>query len=80
MVDFVLGRLKFKFQGDWVTSTAYIKDDIVTYGGNAYAAIDNFTSAADFYTDSAKWSRITGGVDWKGAWATTTLYKIDDIS
>lgn len=79
MVDFVLGRLKFKFQGDWVTSTAYIKDDIVTYGGNAYAAIDNFTSAADFYTDSAKWSRITGGVDWKGAWATTTLYKIDDI-
>ena len=79
MVDFVLGRLKFKFQGDWVTSTAYIKDDIVTYGGNAFAAIANFTSAADFYTDSAKWSRITGGVDWKGTWAATTLYKIDDI-
>jgi len=79
MVDFVLGRLKFKFQGAWVTSTAYIKDDIVTYGGNAFAAIANHTSAADFYTDTASWTRITAGVDWKGVWAATTLYKIDDI-
>ena len=80
MVDFVLGRLKFKFQGDWATSTAYIKDDIVAYGGNAYAAIANHTAAADFYTDfPAKWTRITGGVDWKGVWANSTLYKIDDI-
>jgi hypothetical protein len=79
MVDFVLGRLKFKLQGAWVTSTAYIKDDIVTYGGNAFAAIANHTSAADFYTDTAKWTRITAGVDWKGAWVNSTLYKIDDI-
>mgnify|MGYP006261183617 CR=1 FL=1 len=28
MADFILGRLKFQFKGDWVTGTAYIKDDV----------------------------------------------------
>jgi hypothetical protein len=37
MADFVLGRLKFTFLGPWVTATSYIKDDIITYGGIAYA-------------------------------------------
>ena len=35
MADFVLGRLKFHFKGSW-TTTAYIKDDVLTYGGNAF--------------------------------------------
>jgi hypothetical protein len=36
MADFVLGRLKFKWRGDWAASTAYLIDDIVKYGGNTY--------------------------------------------
>ena len=79
MVDFVLGRLKFTFLGEWQTAYDYIKDDIVRYGGNAFACIDNHTSSADFYTDSSKWSKITAGTDFKGEWATATLYKVDDI-
>ena len=79
MVDFVLGRLKFTFLGEWQTAYDYIKDDIVRYGGNAFACIDNHTSSADFYTDTAKWSKITAGTDFKGEWTTATLYKIDDI-
>ena len=36
MADFILGRLKFKWKGPWVTGTAYIIDDIVKYGANTY--------------------------------------------
>ena len=54
MADFRLGRLKFNWRGNWATSTAYIKDDIVKYGANTYTCLINHTSAAataNFYTD-----------------------------
>jgi len=83
MADFVLGRLKFHYVGDWTTSYSYIKDDVVTYGGNSFVCLVNHTSAADFYTDlnhsTAKWQKMVGGQDYKNNWAATTLYKIDDI-
>ena len=41
MADFVLGRLKFKWRGDWAVSTAYLIDDIVKYGGNTYVSKTN---------------------------------------
>ena len=56
MADFVLGRLKFKWRGDWAASTAYLIDDIVKYGGNNYVVTSNHTSqaaTANFYTDLA---------------------------
>ena len=62
MADFILGRLKFKWKGDWVTSTQYIIDDIVKYGGNTYVCIINHTADALFYTDldsNAYWSLHT---------------------
>ena len=51
MADFILGRLKFHFKGDWVTATAYIKDDVVRYGGNSFVAMANHTSSTNFETD-----------------------------
>ena len=56
MADFKLGRIKFKWRGDWAASTAYVVDDIVKYGGNSYAVVTNHTSqssSANFYTDIA---------------------------
>ena len=45
MADFQLGRIKFKWRGDWATSTAYVIDDIVKYGGNVYyVVVSNHTS------------------------------------
>ena len=41
MADFILGRLKFHFKGDWATSTVYIKDDVVRHGGNTFVAMVN---------------------------------------
>ena len=51
MADFILGRLKFHFKGDWVTGTAYIKDDVVRYGGNSFVAMANHTGSATFEAD-----------------------------
>jgi hypothetical protein len=85
MADFVLGRLKFKWRGDWSTSTAYLIDDIVKYGGNTYVCVTNHTSAAttaNFYTDflsSSYWQLHTEGLFFKGDWTSSTFYKLNDL-
>ena len=85
MADFVLGRLKFKWRGDWAVSTAYLIDDIVKYGGNTYVCIVNHTSQsteANFYTDfqsSSYWQLHTEGLFFKGNWAGSTFYKLNDL-
>jgi hypothetical protein len=85
MADFVLGRLKFKWRGDWSTSTAYLIDDIVKYGGNTYVAVTNHTSSAataNFYTDlnsNSYWELHTEGLFFKGDWAGSTFYKLNDL-
>ena len=84
MADFKLGRLKFKWRGDWAVSTAYLIDDIVKYGGNTYVAIANHTSqssVANFYTDlsASKWQLHTEGLFFKGDWAGSTFYKLNDL-
>ena len=48
MADFILGRIKFQFQGSWLTGTAYIKDDVVKYGGQSYTCLVNHTASANF--------------------------------
>ena len=81
MADFVLGRIRFQFKGEWTTATSYIKDDCVEYGGNVYVVKENHTSNADFYVDLAatKVAKFTSGQAWKGAWAATTYYKVDEV-
>ena len=85
MADFRLGRLKFKWRGDWTASTAYVIDDIVKYGANSYVCVKNHTSAnaeASFYAvDVAgnNWDLQGEGTQAKGDWAATTWYKINDV-
>jgi len=82
MADFKLGRIKFKWRGNWATSTAYLIDDVVKYGGNSYVAITNHTSqstSAGFYTDIAKWSLQAESLFSKGTYANSTHYKLNDL-
>ena len=84
MADFKLGRLKFKWRGDWAVSTAYLLDDIAKYGGNVYVCVENHTSQStspNFYTDltAATWQLHTEGLYFKGAWAGSTHYKLNDL-
>ena len=82
MADFKLGRIKFKWRGDWAVSTAYLVDDIVKYGGNVYTVVTNHTSAASisgFYSDIANYSLHTEGLFFKGDWAASTFYRLNDL-
>jgi len=91
MADFRLGRLKFKWRGDWVASTAYVIDDIVKFGANSYVCTTNHTSAAaeaSFYGDLSNWDIHTEGLRHRGEWQggtgqqgqnLNTYYKINDV-
>jgi hypothetical protein len=79
MADFVLGRLKFTFLGPWAAATSYIKDDIITYGGIAYACTGNHTASSFFYTDISNWTKIAPGFNWVGAWTADTQYNLNDV-
>jgi len=85
MADFKLGRIKFKWRGDWATSTAYVVDDIAKYGGNTYVCVINHTSQSTspgFYTDfttNSYWQLHTEGLYFKGDWSGSTHYKLNDL-
>ena len=83
MAEFNLGRIRFVWKSTWATSTTYVKDDIVRYGGKTYLCVAGHTSDADFYTDlnnvPTRWNQMSDGQDWKGSWTTSTFYKINDI-
>jgi hypothetical protein len=86
MADFKLGRLKFKWRGDWATSTGYVIDDIVKYGGNTYVCIQNHTSPNNeniFYTSPGTytnyWQLHGESFYFKGNYANSTWYKLNDV-
>ena len=85
MADFRLGRLKFKWRGDWAASTAYVIDDIVKYGANSYVCVVNHTSASSetaFYNEdinNSKWELHTEGLRNRGDWAPGTWYALNDL-
>jgi len=71
------------WKDDWTTNTFYALNDIVKYGGNLYIATTAHTSAATsalgLEANQANWTNFAQGIDWKGAWATNTRYKINDV-
>ena len=86
MAEFKLGRLKFWWKGEWQTGQAYVKDDVVRFGGKSYVCTGAHTSGTDndsFYTalETApfKWELMTDGVQWAGAWTTGSYYKVGDV-
>ena len=74
-----LGKVKFNWKGDWATSTAYVKDDVVKYGPNVYTCITAHTSQSTFSPDSAKWELMVAGLENAGAWGSGTLYKYGQV-
>ena len=86
MADFKLGRIKFKWRGNWAVDTAYLIDDVVKFGGNTYVAIANHTSPSaesSFYTSPGTytdyWSLQSEALFFKGTYANSTFYKLNDL-
>jgi hypothetical protein len=80
MAEFLLGRIKFVWKGPWATSSSYVKDDVINYGGKTYICTNPHTSnGSDFYLDTANWNIFADGQTWKDEWAINTYYKVGDI-
>jgi hypothetical protein len=81
MAEFLLGRIKFVYQGNWTASNQYLVDDVVTNGGKTYICRISHVAAGLFITDFNlnKWSIISDGIQWRGDWTPTTLYNFGDI-
>ena len=71
------------WRDEWTTSTIYQLGDLVKYGGNVYNCNDSHTSAdsavSGLELDQAKWDTFVAGLDYQGAWTTSTRYKINDL-
>lgn len=84
MADFKLGRIKFKWQGDWTTSTDYVKDDIIKFNANSYVCITNHTSSSTradwFANDFGNWEMYVPGVYATGGYSGLTTYYKNDIA
>tara|TARA_R110000851_G_scaffold232932_2_gene385506 strand:+ start:6148 stop:11031 length:4884 start_codon:yes stop_codon:yes gene_type:complete len=88
MAEFRIDRIRYNWKGSWLTGTAYIKDDIISYGGKTFVALTSHTASADFNTDldyavsgesTPKWEQVADGKDWKGDWVPSTFYKVNDL-
>ena len=84
MAEFKLDRIRFRWKGPWLTSTQYIKDDIVSYGGKTFVCLNGHTSDPDFYVDYLnaalpKWTQMSDGYEWLDAWKPNYYYRVNDI-
>ena len=84
MAEFKLGRIRFVWKDSWAPSTTYYVDDVIRYGGRTYiCAVGHTSDSTDFNTDltysPTKWNQMSDGQSWKGDWAVSTFYKINDI-
>jgi hypothetical protein len=81
MADFLLGRLKFVWQGNWAAARAFVKDDIVYKDGTAWVCVTGHTSTSNFYTDrdASYWNKIAAGVNWSGAYSSVTTYQLNSL-
>jgi hypothetical protein len=67
-------------RGTWATSTTYYINDVVTRGGSTYRCLLRHASGT-FATDLAanKWVKYNSGIRWRGEWASSTAYLVDDL-
>jgi hypothetical protein len=67
------------WKGDWLSATLYKIGDIVKYGGQIYICNTGHTSQATLEIDQSNWDLFSEGLDWKGDWTISTIYKENDI-
>ena len=86
MADFNLDRIRFRWKGDWILSTNYVKDDIVRYQGKTYVClIGHSSSSSTIYPDlnlaapNTRWELMFDGNQWRADWTSITQYNRGDI-
>ncbi len=69
--------------GDWAVSTYYKLGDIAKYNGITYICTEGHTSASStgsgLEVDIGKWDVFAEGIKYRGDWAGTTRYILNDV-
>ena len=73
-----LGKLRFSFAGEWVSSTVYESNDIVKYGGNVYVYTYGLKTSTHLPTDTTYWALMVEGFKFQGVYSGATDYHIGD--
>ena len=89
MAEFKISRLRYTWEGTWVTDTFYNRDAVVEYEGKAYVCLVPHTSG-DFYEDIAHltniggadpyWTLMVDGKQWVGQWTPGTYYSLGNLA
>jgi len=78
MAEFILGRIRFVWKGNWTPGTNYLVDDVISSGGKSYICVINHTASSLLETDllaiPSKWNIVSDGVSWSGDWEPETYY------
>ena len=73
-----LGKLRFNFAGQWLTTTEYEANDVVKYGGNVYVYIYGLKTLGTLPTDTVYWALMVQGISFEGVYSPTLPYQIGD--
>lgn len=72
-----------EWKGDWAVNFDYKQNDQVKYGGTTYVCNQNHISAATttlgLEANQSNWDIFNQGFDYKGDWASTYRYKLNDV-
>jgi len=67
------------FVGDWSIGRAYGIGAVVKYNGISYKCIVAHTSTATLESNEENWEVFNNGIEYKGSWEPTTLYRKNDL-
>jgi hypothetical protein len=70
----------FQFEGAWNSGIAYQTNDLVTFNGSSYIAISDHTGTQPEPAGNAAWIVFASGLQFEGAWDTSTAYHVNDIT
>jgi hypothetical protein len=79
MTTTTVGKLQFNPKSAWVSGTAYVVDDIVTYKNKFYVCTVANSSATTPDLNTSQFSVIGGGTYFVGEWSSATTYAVGDI-
>lgn len=74
-----LGKIRFNYLGTWNAATTYELNDVVQYGASSYVYSYGVASSGDIPDAGLKWSPLSLGTRWRGAFVPNTIYLTGDL-
>jgi hypothetical protein len=89
MAEFRISKFRYTWEGNWSTSTLYLRDDVIFYEGSTWVCIRQHTST-NFNDDlnfsfpgetilSPAWVKMVEGKAWKYNWTPSTSYERNNL-